>query len=189
MIIPTIREKTADGIMAYDPFSRLLDDNIIYLSGEVNSDSADLIVAQLLFLSAKDETKDINLYINSPGGSVTAGFAIYDTMNLIPNKVSTIGVGLCASMGAFLLASGEEGMRYALPNAEIMIHQPLGGANGQATDIMIVAENIKNTKNKINKILAEKTGKTVKAIEKATDRDNWLSASKAKDFGLIDEIL
>lgn len=185
MIIPTI----IDNNRGYDIYSRLLEDRIIFLSDEVNDASANTVIAQLLYLEAKDPDKDISLYINSPGGSVSAGFAIYDTMNHIKCDVSTICVGMAASMGAFLLAGGTKGKRYALPNAEIMIHQPLGGAQGQATDIAIVAEHILATKDKLNKILAENTGQNLDTIKKDTERDFWQSATNAKTYGLIDEVL
>ena len=170
-------------------YSRLLKDRIIFLGEEVNDVTASLVVAQLLFLAAEDPDKDINLYINSPGGSVTAGMAIYDTMQYIKPDVSTICIGMAASMGAFLLAGGAKGKRYALPNAEVMIHQPSGGARGQATDIRIHAENILRTKAKLNQILAENTGKPVEEVERDTERDNFMSAEEAKAYGLIDAVI
>jgi len=187
--IPYVVEKTARGERSYDIFSRLLKDRIIMLSGEVNDQVASTIVAQFLFLEAEDPEKDIYFYINSPGGVVTAGMAIFDTMNYIRPNVATICIGQAASMGAFLLSSGEKGKRYALPHARIMIHQPLGGAQGQASDIAIQAEEILRMKKELNSILAKNTGQTVKAIEKDTDRDNFLSAKESLDYGLIDEVL
>ena len=188
MPIPTVIEQTNKGSMAYDLYSRLLEDRIIFLTGEIDMATANLVVGQLLYLETKDPTKDIALYINSPGGSVSAGLAIYDTMNYIKSDVQTICVGMAASMGAFLLAAGAKGKRYALPNSEVMIHQPLGGAQGQASDIAIVAEHIQKTKNKLNRILAEKTGKDLAQIEKDTDRDYYMSAEEAKEYGLIDTV-
>ena len=188
MPIPTVIEQTNKGSMAYDLYSRLLEDRIIFLTGESDMATANLVVGQLLYLETKDPTKDIALYINSPGGSVSAGMAIYDTMNYIKSDVQTICVGMAASMGAFLLAAGAKGKRYALPNSEVMIHQPLGGAQGQASDIAIVAEHILKTKNKLNRILAEKTGKDLAQIEKDTDRDYYMSAEEAKEYGLIDTV-
>ncbi len=188
MPIPTVIEQTNKGSMAYDLYSRLLEDRIIFLTGEIDMATANLVVGQLLYLETKDPTKDIALYINSPGGSVSAGMAIYDTMNYIKSDVQTICVGMAASMGAFLLAAGAKGKRYALPNSEVMIHQPLGGAQGQASDIAIVAEHILKTKNKLNRILAEKTGKDLAQIEKDTDRDYYMSAEEAKEYGLIDTV-
>ena len=187
-LIPYIVEQTGRGERSYDIFSRLLGDRIIFLSDEVNDVTASLVVAQLLFLEAQDPDKDIYFYINSPGGSVTAGMAIYDTMNYIKCDVSTICTGMAASMGAFLLSSGAKGKRYALPNSEIMIHQPLGGAQGQASDIKIQAEHILKTKHRLNTILAQNSGKPYEVVEKDTDRDNYLSAQDAKEYGLIDEI-
>ena len=187
--IPYVVEKTARGERSYDIFSRLLKDRIIMLSGEVNDQVASTIVAQMLFLEAEDPEKDIYFYINSPGGVVTAGMAMYDTMNYIRPDVVTICIGQAASMGAFLLSSGEKGKRYALPNARMMIHQPLGGAQGQATDIQIQANEILRMKADLNKILAKNTGQTVKRIEKDTDRDNFMSAQDCVEYGLIDEIL
>ena len=186
--IPTVIEQDGRTERAYDIYSRLLEDRIIFLTGEINDAVADSIVAQLIFLEGKDPTKDIALYINSPGGSVTAGMAIYDTMNYIKCDVSTICIGLAASMGAFLLSSGTKGKRFALPNAEIMIHQPLGGAQGQASDVLIHAENILRCKRKLTKILSENTGQSIENVEKDTDRDNFMTAEQAKDYGLIDEI-
>ena len=188
-VVPYVVEQTGKGERSYDIYSRLLEDRVIFLTGEINDAVADTVVAQLIYLEAKDPNKDICLYINSPGGSVTAGLAIYDTMNYIKCDVSTICIGLAASMGAFLLSSGAKGKRYALPNSEIMIHQPLGGAQGQASDIKIQAEHIIKTKYRLNKILAENSGKPIEQLEKDTDRDNYLSAGEAKEYGLIDEIL
>ena len=187
-LVPTVLEQTSRGERSYDIYSRLLKERIIFLSGEVTDDSASLIVAQLLFLESEDPSKDIQLYIDSPGGSVSAGLAIYDTMNYIKCDVATTCIGMAASMGAFLLAAGEKGKRYALPNAEVMIHQPLGGARGQATEIQIAAEHILKTRDRLNRILAERTGKTVEEIAAATERDNFLSAQEALEFGLIDGI-
>ncbi|MEA2099450.1 MAG: ATP-dependent Clp endopeptidase proteolytic subunit ClpP [Campylobacterota bacterium] len=187
--IPYVVEKTGRGERSYDIFSRLLKDRIIMLSGEVNDQVASTIVAQLLFLEAEDPEKDIYFYINSPGGVVTAGMAIFDTMNYIRPSVATICIGQAASMGAFLLSSGEKGKRYALPHARIMIHQPLGGAQGQATDIAIQAEEILRMKAELNAIIAKNTGQTVKKIEKDTDRDNFMSAKEACEYGMIDEVL
>ncbi|MBQ9780753.1 MAG: ATP-dependent Clp endopeptidase proteolytic subunit ClpP [Clostridia bacterium] len=188
-LVPMVVEQTSRGERSYDIFSRLLNDRIIFLSDEVNDATASLVVAQLLFLEAQDPDKDISFYINSPGGSVTAGMAIYDTMQFIKCDVSTICIGMAASMGAFLLAAGTKGKRYALPHSEIMIHQPLGGAKGQASDIKIQAELILRTRDMLNKILAEKTGKPVKTIERDTDRDNFMTAAQALEYGLIDRIL
>ncbi len=188
-LVPYVIEQTSRGERSYDIYSRLLKDRIIFLSDEVNDVTASLIVAQMLFLESEDPNKDINFYINSPGGSVTAGFAIYDTMKYIKCDVSTICVGLAASMGAFLLAGGTKGKRMALPNAEIMIHQPSGGARGQATEIQIVAENILKTKKKLNEMLAANTGKPIDVIEKDTDRDNYMSAEEALEYGLIDKVI
>jgi ATP-dependent Clp protease protease subunit len=187
--IPYVVEKTGRGERSYDIYSRLLKDRIVMLSGEVNDQVASTIVAQFLFLEAEDPEKDIYLYINSPGGVVTAGMAIYDTMNYIRPKVVTICIGQAASMGAFLLSSGEKGKRYCLPHARVMIHQPLGGAQGQATDIAIQAEEILRMKKELNAILAKNTGQTTKKIEKDTDRDNFMSAKECVEYGLIDEIL
>ena len=188
-LVPYVIEQTSRGERSYDIYSRLLKERIIFLGEEVNDTSASIIVAQLLFLEAEDPNKDINLYINSPGGSVSAGFAIYDTMKYIKCDVSTICIGMAASMGAFLLAGGTKGKRFALPNSEIMIHQPSGGARGQATEIKIVAENILKTKKKLNEILAANTGRSIEEIERDTERDNYMSAEEAKAYGLIDEIL
>ncbi len=187
--IPYVVEKTGRGERSYDIYSRLLKDRIVMLSGEVNDAVASTIVAQFLFLEAEDPEKDIYFYINSPGGVVTAGMAIFDTMNYIRPHVATICIGQAASMGAFLLSSGEKGKRYALPHARIMIHQPLGGAQGQATDIAIQAEEILRMKKELNEILAENTGQDVKTIEADTDRDNFMSAQEACDYGMIDEVL
>ena len=188
MYIPYVIEKTNNGERSFDIYSRLLVDRIVLLSGEINDAVANSVIAQLLFLAAEDPDKDICLYINSPGGSVTAGMAIFDTMNYIKPDVSTICIGFAASMGAFLLAAGAKGKRYSLPNSEIMIHQPLGGARGQATDIKIVADHIMKTKAKLNQILSQNTGKPIDQIEKDTDRDNYLSAEEAKEYGLIDMV-
>ena len=188
-LVPMVVEQTAHGERSFDIFSRLLNDRIIFLSDEVNDATASLVVAQLLYLEAQDPDKDISFYINSPGGSVTAGMAIYDTMNFIKCDVSTICVGLAASMGAFLLSAGAKGKRLALPNSEIMIHQPLGGAKGQATDIKIQAEQILKTKDRLNKILAGNTGRPLSEIERDTDRDNFMTAEQALEYGLIDKIL
>ena len=188
-LVPMVVEQSNRGERSYDIYSRLLKDRIIFLGEEVNDVTASLVVAQLLFLAAEDPDKDINLYINSPGGSVMAGMAIYDTMQYIKPDVSTICIGMAASMGAFLLAGGAKGKRYALPNAEVMIHQPSGGARGQATDIRIHAENILRTKAKLNQILAENTGKPVEEVERDTERDNFMSAEEAKAYGLIDAVI
>ncbi len=188
-LVPYVIEQTSRGERSYDIYSRLLKDRIIFLGEEVTDVSASVIVAQLLFLEAEDPNKDINLYINSPGGSVTAGMAIYDTMNYIKCDVSTTCIGMAASMGAFLLAGGAKGKRYALPNAEVMIHQPSGGARGQATDIQIVAENILKTKKKLNRILAENTGKPIDIIEVDTERDHYMSAEEALQYGIIDSVI
>ncbi|MBQ6600221.1 MAG: ATP-dependent Clp endopeptidase proteolytic subunit ClpP [Clostridia bacterium] len=188
-LVPYVVEQTNRGERQYDIYSRLLNDRIIVLSDEVNDATASLVVAQLLFLESQDSEKDISFYINSPGGSVTAGMAIYDTMQYIKCDVSTICMGLAASMGAFLLSSGTKGKRYALPNSEIMIHQPSGGAKGQATDIKIVADHILRTKAKLNKILAENTGKDVEIIAQDTERDNFMTAEEALEYGLVDKIL
>ncbi|MEA2110571.1 MAG: ATP-dependent Clp endopeptidase proteolytic subunit ClpP [Campylobacterota bacterium] len=187
--IPYVVEKTGRGERSYDIYSRLLKDRIIMLSGEVNDAVASSIVAQMLFLEAEDPEKDIYFYINSPGGVVTAGMAMYDTMNYIRPDIATICIGQAASMGAFLLSSGTKGKRYALPHARIMIHQPLGGAQGQATDIAIQAEEILRMKSELNKIIASNTGQTVKRVEKDTDRDNFMSAAEALEYGMIDEVL
>ena len=188
-LIPTVIEQSSRGERAYDIYSRLLKDRIIMLSGQVTDDLANSIIAQLLFLDAQDSEKDIYLYINSPGGSVTAGLAIFDTMNFIKADVQTIVMGMAASMGSFLLTAGEKGKRFALPNAEIMIHQPLGGAQGQATEIEIAARHILATRERLNKILSERTGQPIEVIERDTDRDSFMTAQEAKDFGLIDEIM
>lgn len=188
-LVPTVLEQTSKGERSYDIYSRLLKDRIIFLSDEVNDVTASLVQAQLLFLEAEDPKKDINLYINSPGGSVTAGFAIYDTMNYIKCDVSTICMGMAASMGAFLLSGGAKGKRYALPNAEIMIHQPLGGAKGQATEIQIVADHILKTREKLNSILAKNTGKPIEVIARDTERDNYMDAYQAVEYGLIDKVI
>ena len=188
-LVPTVVEQTSRGERAYDIYSRLLKERIIFLADEVNDTTASLVIAQLLFLESEDPSKDISLYINSPGGSVTAGMAIYDTMNYIKCDVSTICLGMAASMGAFLLAGGTKGKRLALPNAEIMIHQPLGGAQGQATEIEIAARHILQTKEKLNRMLAENTGKDISIIAADTDRDNWMSAEEAKEYGLIDRVI
>jgi ATP-dependent Clp protease protease subunit len=187
--IPYVIEQNSRGERSYDIYSRLLKDRIIFLGEEVNETTASLVVAQLLFLESEDPNKDIHLYINSPGGMVSAGFAIYDTMKYVKCDVSTICIGMAASMGAFLLAGGTKGKRFALPNSEIMIHQPSGGAKGQATEIEIVAENILKTKKKLNQILSENTGKPIEVIEKDTDRDNYMSAEEALEYGLIDKIV
>ncbi|MBE7090264.1 MAG: ATP-dependent Clp endopeptidase proteolytic subunit ClpP [Clostridiales bacterium] len=187
-VIPYVVEQTGKGERSYDIYSRLLEDRIIFLTGEINDAVADSIVAQLIYLEAKDPNKDICLYINSPGGSVTAGMAIYDTMNYIRCDVSTICIGMAASMGAFLLSSGAKGKRFALANSEIMIHQPLGGAQGQASDIKIQADHIIKIKRRLNSILAENSGKPYEQVEKDTDRDNYLSAEEAREYGLIDDI-
>ena len=188
-LVPYVVEQTNRGERQYDIFSRLLNDRIIVLSDEVNDATASLVVAQLLYLESQDAEKDISFYINSPGGSVTAGMAIYDTMQYIKCDVSTICMGMAASMGAFLLSSGTKGKRFALPNSEIMIHQPSGGARGQATEIQIVAEHILRTKAKLNKILAENTGKPVETIAQDTERDNFMTADEALEYGLVDKIL
>ena len=187
-LVPYIVEQTSRGERSYDIYSRLLEDRIIFLSGEIDDAVANTVVAQLIYLEAKDPQKDISLYINSPGGSVSAGFAIYDTMNYIKPDVSTICIGMAASMGAFLLSSGARGKRYALPNSEIMIHQPVGGAQGQASDIKIAAEHILRTKQKLNSILAQNSGKPLSEIERDTDRDNYLTAQQAQEYGLIDKV-
>ena len=188
-LVPYVVEQTSRGERSYDIYSRLLKDRIIFLGEEVNDVTAGLVVAQMLFLEAEDPGKDINFYINSPGGSVTAGMAIYDTMNFIKCDVSTICIGMAASMGAFLLSSGTKGKRLILPNAEVMIHQPSGGAKGQATDIKIVADNILKTKKKLNEILSANTGKPLDVIEVDTERDNYMSAQEALEYGLVDSII
>jgi ATP-dependent Clp protease protease subunit len=187
-LVPMVVEQTGRGERSYDIFSRLLNDRIIFLSDEVNDTTASLVVAQMLFLESQDPDKDISFYINSPGGSVTAGMAIYDTMNFIKCDVSTICIGMAASMGAFLLSAGTKGKRYALPNSEIMIHQPLGGARGQATDIKIQADLILRTRDRLNKILAANTGKSIEEIARDTERDNYMTAEEALAYGLIDKI-
>ncbi len=187
--IPMVVEQTNRGERSYDIYSRLLVDRIVFLCDEVNDATASLVVAQLLFLEAQDPDKDINLYINSPGGSVSAGLAIYDTMNFIKCDVSTTCIGMAASMGAFLLSSGAKGKRYALPNSEIMIHQPLGGARGQASDIKIHADHILKTRSRLNNILAKNTGKSLEEIERDTERDNFLSADEAASYGLVDKVI
>jgi ATP-dependent Clp protease protease subunit len=188
-LVPYVVEQTSRGERSYDIFSRLLNDRIVFLGEEVNDTTASLVVAQLLYLEAQDPDKDIQFYINSPGGSVSAGLAIYDTMQYIKADVSTICIGLAASMGAFLLAAGAKGKRIALPNSEIMIHQPSGGFRGQATDIQIHAENILRTKDRLNRILSENTGKSIEEVKAATERDNFLTAEEAKEFGLIDNVI
>ena len=188
-VIPYVIEQTSRGERSYDIYSRLLKERIIFLGEEVTDVSANVIIAQLLFLEGEDPEKDIHLYINSPGGSVSAGLAIYDTMQYIKCDVSTICVGMAASMGAFLLSGGAKGKRYALPNAEIMIHQPLGGAKGQATDIKIAADHILKTRERLNNILAQNTGQTLERVEADTERDNFMSAEEAKEYGLVDEVI
>lgn len=188
-LVPVVVEQTSRGERSYDIYSRLLKERIIFLSDEVNDVTASLIVAQLLFLEAEDPDKDVHLYINSPGGSITSGMAIFDTMNHIKCDVSTICVGMAASMGAFLLSGGAKGKRFALPNAEVMIHQPLGGTRGQASDIKIHAERIIEMRRKLNELLSEQTGQPLEVIERDTDRDNFMSAEKAKEYGLIDKVI
>lgn len=188
-LVPYVIEQTSHGERSFDIYSRLLKDRIIFLSEEVNDVTASLVVAQLLFLDSEDTEKDIYFYINSPGGSVSAGLAIYDTMQHVRADVSTVCVGMAASMGAFLLSGGAKGKRFALPNAEVMIHQPMGGAQGQATDIKISAEHILRTRERLNKILSENTGKPLEVIEKDTERDNWLTAQEAVEYGLIDKVI
>ena len=188
MIVPTVIDKVNNSERVYDIYSRLLKDRIIIINGEIDNNLANSVVAQLLYLDSLNN-EDISVYINSPGGSVTDGMAIYDTMNFITSDVSTIGMGICASMAAFLLSSGKKGKRYLLPNSEVMIHQPLGGAQGQATEIKIAAEHILKTKDKLNRILSNNTGKSLEIIEKDTDRDNFMSASEALNYGIIDEII
>lgn len=188
-LIPMVVQNTASGERAFDIFSRLLNDRIVFISDEIDDATATLVVAQLLYLESVDSEKDIYLYINSPGGSITAGMAIYDTMNYVKCDVSTICVGMAASMGAFLLSAGAKGKRFALPNGEVMIHQPLGGTSGQATDIKIHAEHILKTREKLNRLLSENTGKSIEEISSDTERDNWLSAEEAKEYGLIDEVI
>lgn len=189
ILVPMVVEQTNRGERSYDIYSRLLKDRVVFLGGEINDQMADLIVAQLLFLEAEDPDKDIQLYINSPGGSVSAGMAIYDTMQYLCCDVSTICLGMAASMGAFLLAAGEKGKRFALPNSEIMIHQPLGGAQGQATDIEIHAKHILKTREKINRILSERTGQPLERVDMDTDRDFFMSAEEAKAYGLVDDVI
>ena len=188
-LVPVVVEQTSRGERSYDIYSRLLNDRIIFLSDEVNDVTASLVVAQMLYLEAQDPDKDIYLYINSPGGSISAGMAIYDTMNYIKCDVSTICVGMAASMGAFLLSSGAKGKRFALPNAEVMIHQPLGGMQGQASDIKIHADHILRIREKLNKLLAEQTGKPLEVIERDTERDNFMSAAEACEYGLVDKVI
>ena len=188
-LIPMVVEQTSKGERSYDIYSRLLKDRIIFIDGEIDDNTASLVVAQLLFLESEDPDKDINIYINSPGGLITAGMAIYDTMNYIKPDVCTICVGMAASMAAFLLSSGAKGKRYVLPNAEVMIHQPLGGTNGQAEDIKIAADHIVKTRERLNRILAKNTGKSLKQIAKDTDRDNYLDAQQAVEYGLADKIV
>jgi ATP-dependent Clp protease protease subunit len=188
-LIPTVIEKSQNGERAYDIYSRLLKENIIFLAGPIDDETANIIIAQMLFLQSEDPKKDIKLYINSPGGHVSAGLAIIDTMNHIKNDVSTVCVGMAASMGAVILASGAKGKRYSLPNSEIMIHQPLGGAQGQATDIQITAKQILKLKEKLNKMMADRTGKTYAEIEKDADRDYYMSADEAKKYGIVDKVL
>ncbi len=188
-LVPTVLEQTSRGERAYDIYSRLLKDRIIFLSEEVNDVTASLVVAQMLFLEGEDPDKDIQFYINSPGGSITSGMAIYDTMQYIKCDVSTICIGMAASMGAFLLAAGAKGKRFALPNSEIMIHQPLGGMQGQATDIKIHADRILRIKDTLNQILSDRTGKPLETIKQDTERDNFMSAQEAKEYGLIDEVI
>jgi ATP-dependent Clp protease protease subunit len=189
MLVPTVIEQTSRGERAYDIYSRLLKDRIIMLSGEINDQTANSIIAQLLFLDAQDSNKDISIYINSPGGVITSGLAIMDTMNFIKSDVQTIAIGMAASMASVLLATGTKGKRFALPNSTVLIHQPLGGAQGQATEIEIAAEEILKTRKKMNKILADATGQSVETIQKDTERDNYMSAEEAKNYGLIDKIM
>ena len=188
-LVPTVIESSSRGERAYDIFSRLLKDRIVFVDGEITDATADLVVAQLLFLESEDPGKDINLYINSPGGSVTAGLAIYDTMQFIKCDVSTICLGMACSMGAFLLAGGAKGKRYILPNAEVMIHQPSGGAQGQATDILIAADRMKKTKDQLNRILAANTGKPLETVAADTERDNFMSAEEAVAYGIVDKVI
>ncbi|MDD7732659.1 MAG: ATP-dependent Clp endopeptidase proteolytic subunit ClpP [Firmicutes bacterium] len=188
-LIPTVIEQTNRGERAYDIYSRLLEERIIFVTGPIETNMANLIVAQLLYLESKDPSKDIQLYINSPGGEVTAGLAIYDTMNYIKSDVSTICVGMAASMGAVLLAAGEKGKRFALPNSDVMIHQPSGGAQGMASDVEITVKKILETKKILNKILSDRTGQPLKKVERDTDRDRWLTAKEAKEYGLIDDVI
>lgn len=188
-LIPTVIEQTNRGERAYDIYSRLLEERIIFVTGPIETNMANLIVAQLLYLESKDPSKDIQLYINSPGGEVTAGLAIFDTMNYIKSDVSTICVGMAASMGAVLLAAGEKGKRFALPNSDVMIHQPSGGAQGMASDVEITVKKILETKKILNKILSDRTGQPLKKVERDTDRDRWLTAKEAKEYGLIDDVI
>ncbi len=188
MLVPMVVDQTANGERSYDIYSRLLEDRIVFLNGEVNAQSANLVVAQLIYLEAKDPNKDIALYINSPGGTVTDGFAIYDTMQYIKCDVSTICVGMAASMGAFLLSAGAKGKRYALANSEVMIHQPLGGTQGQATDIQIQAEHILRLKKRLTKILADNCGKSVDQVASDCERDHYMTANEAKEYGLVDQV-
>ena len=188
MLIPMVVEQSSRGERSYDIYSRLLEERTIFLTGEIDDGVANLVVAQLIYLEAKDPEKDITIYINSPGGSVSAGFAIYDTMNYVKCDVSTVCIGMAASMGAFLLSSGAKGKRYALPNSDIMIHQPLGGVSGQASDMQIHVEHMMKTKEKLNSILAKNTGKSIEDIVKDTDRDHFMSAEEAKEYGLIDTV-
>jgi len=188
-LIPTVIEKGQNGERAFDIYSRLLKENIIFLAGPIDDEVANIVIAQMLFLQSEDPKKDIRLYVNSPGGHVSAGLAIIDTMNHIKNDVSTVCVGMAASMGAVILASGAKGKRYSLPNSEIMIHQPLGGAQGQATDIQITAKQILKLKEKLNRMMAERTGKTYEQIEKDADRDYYMSADEAKKYGIVDKVL
>ena len=188
-LIPMVIEQTNSGERSFDIYSRLLKDRIVFLGGEINDDVANLVVAQLLFLEMENPDSDISLYINSPGGSVTAGMAIYDTMNYIKCDVRTVCIGMAASMGAFLLMAGQKGKRLALPNSEIMIHQPLGGARGQATEIKIVADHILKTREKLNRILAENTGRSIEEIARDTERDNYLTAQEAMEYGLVDKVI
>jgi ATP-dependent Clp protease, protease subunit len=188
-LIPTVIEKSQNGERAYDIYSRLLKENIIFIGGAIDDDTANIIIAQLLFLQSEDPKKDIKIYINSPGGMVSAGMAIIDTMNHVKNDISTVCVGMAASMGAVILASGAKGKRYSLPNSEIMIHQPLGGAQGQATDIQITAKQILKLKEKLNRMMAERTGKTFEEVERDADRDYYMSADEAKKYGIVDKVL
>lgn len=187
-LVPMVVDRTDSGERSFDIYSRLLEDRVVFISGEINDELANLVVAQLIYLESKDPTKDISLYINSPGGSVSAGLAIYDTMNYIRCDVSTICIGLAASMGAFLLSSGAKGKRYALPNSEIMIHQVLGGAQGQATDVEIQTKQLLKIKQKLNRLLAENVGRDIAEVQRDTERDNYLSADEAKCYGIIDEV-
>lgn len=188
-LVPMVVEQTGRGERSYDIYSRMLKERIIFLNGEVNDITSSLVIAQLLFLEAEDPEKDVQIYINSPGGSITAGMAIFDTMNFIKCDVSTICVGMAASMGAFLLAAGQKGKRFALPNSEVMIHQPLGGAQGQSVDVQIYANRLIRTREKLNQILSERTGQPIDVIDKDTDRDNFMSADQAKEYGIIDKVI